>query len=131
LSPAGWIVVGLILLAVVAVVALELRDRRRAKAAESAWEERAGANDGRADAAEAVADKVAGDALERQRKLEKRIKDEDERRLADPDPRARRRVQAGWKRADDSSGADVPADSGDPLPDPAAGGSGAGTAGNP
>jgi hypothetical protein len=130
-SAGGWIVIGLIALAIVAVIALELRDRRQKKAADSAWKERAGANDGRADAAEAVAEDVRAIALERQRALEKRIRDEATERLAHPDRDARRRVQERWQRADGAAGAHVEAPEGDAVPAPPSGGSGSGAAGNP
>jgi hypothetical protein len=130
LSPAGWIVVGLILLAVVAVVALELRDRRKAKSAESAWEERAGAEGVRADGAEKVADAVADIAADQQAAIQKEIYDASTERLARPDGGARRRVQARWKRADGADRADVPASDATALPETAASGSGPGSAGN-
>src|SRR5688572_20940603 len=129
LSLAGWIVVGLILASLATVAVLYLRDRRGA--AESAWKERAGANDGRADAAEAVAEAVRATALERQRELEKRIRDEATERLAHPDRDARRRVQERWQRTDAAGRADAQAAEGDALPDTTSGGPGAGSAGNP
>jgi hypothetical protein len=128
-SAAGFAVLAVILAALVAVVVLWLRDRRGAVS--DAWKERAGANDGRADAAEQVAADVAAAALERQRALEKRIRDEATERLAHPDRDARRRVQERWKRADDSAGADAQAAEGDAVPDATSSGPGTGSAGNP
>jgi hypothetical protein len=128
-TAAGFLVLAVILAALVVVAYLWWRDRRGAVS--DAWKERAGANDGRADAAEKVAKDVAAAALERQRALEKRIRDEATERLAHPDRDARRRVQGRWQRTDDPGRADDQAAEGDALPDATAGGPGTGSAGNP
>ncbi len=129
MTAAGWAVIALILAALVAVVLLYLRDRR--KAAESAWKERAKAEAVRADGAEKVADAVSDMAGEQQAAVQKEIRDAATERMARPDGGARRRVQDGWERAHDADRTDVPAGNAPALPDPAAGGAGAGSAGNP
>jgi hypothetical protein len=130
-SLAGWIVLGIIALAIVAVIALELRDRRQRKAAESAWKERADAEAVRAGGAEKVADAVTKMAGEQQAATQKEDRDAATERMARPDGGARRRVQGGWKRTDDADRTDVPAGDAPAVPDAAAGGAGSGATGNP
>jgi type II secretory pathway pseudopilin PulG len=130
-SLAGWIVLGIIALAIVAVIALELRDRRQKKAAESAWQERAGAEAVRADGAEKVADAVSDIALEQQAAIQKEQRDAATERLAHPRPGARQRVQGRWKRTDDADRTDVPAGDAGAVSDPAPSGAGSSATGNP
>jgi hypothetical protein len=128
-SAAGFAVLAVILAALVAVVVLWLRDR--SGAVEGAWKERAGAEAMRANGAEKVADDVADMAGEQQAAVQKEIRDAATERMARPDGGARRRVQGGWKRADDADRTDVPAGDAAAVPDATSSGAGSGAAGNP